>query len=243
MPQIINSQTIPAANQAAMTKSACPAPLELKFTSGSGIFEGYAAVFENVDSAGDRIVPGAFAKSLAQCRTEGRFPPLLWQHDTQKPIGVWEDMYEDGHGLYVRGRLFADDIAQAREAYALLRENVVSGLSIGYRTVQSSRDTAAAGVRILSELDLLEVSIVTFPANDRARVRAVKSQFAAGDLPAEKDVEALLRDAGFSRKQAKALMAHGYKALSARDAMDGTETADNEAALITGLAARIRAAT
>lgn len=237
------SQATPPTHETAMTKSACRVPLELKFTSGSGVFEGYAAVFENVDSAGDRIIPGAFAKSLAQCRKEGRFPPLLWQHDTQKPIGIWEDMYEDSHGLYVRGRLFADDIAQAREAYALLRENVVSGLSIGYRTVQSSRDADTAGVRILSELDLLEVSIVTFPANDRARVRAVKSQFAAGDLPAEKDVEALLRDAGFSRKQAKALMAHGYKALSARDAMDGRETADDDVQLIAGLVARIRAAT
>lgn len=221
--------------------AALAAPLELKFAPATGVFEGYAAVFHNVDSAGDRILPGAFAKSLAALRTEGRFPPLLWQHDPKRPIGVWEDMHEDSHGLYVRGRLFMDDIAQAREAYALLRENVVSGLSIGYRTVQSRRD-GKSGVRLLSVLDLLEVSIVTFPANDRARVRAVKSQIAAGDLPAEKDVEAHLRDAGLSRRQAKALMAHGYKALAARDAMDGDDTAD-DAALLAGLAARIRALT
>lgn len=220
--------------------AACAVPLELKFTA-AGAFEGYAAVFGNVDAAGDRILPGAFAKSLAACRAEGRFPPMLWQHDPKQPIGLWEDMREDSHGLHVRGRLFTDDIAQAREAYALLKENVVSGLSIGYRTVESQRD-AKTGVRLLAELELLEVSVVTFPANDRARVRAVKSTFAAGALPAEKDVEAVLRDAGFSRKQAKALIAHGYKALSARDAMDGDEDAD-AATLIADLAARLRALT
>lgn len=212
---------------------------ELKFAP-SGIFEGYAAVFGNIDSANDRIAPGAFTRSLQKCREEGRFPPMLWQHDVQKPIGMWQAMHEDSHGLYVSGRLFTDDIAQAREAYALLKENVVSGLSIGYRTAQSARD-AKTGVRLLTELDLLEVSIVTFPANERARIRAVKSQFAAGYVPAEKDVEAVLRDAGFSRKQAKALMAHGYKALAARDATEGDEAEDDDIAdLIGGLAARLR---
>lgn len=117
---------------------------------------------------------------------------------------------------------------------------MVSGLSIGYRTVQSTRD-ATTGVRLLTELDLLEVSIVTFPANERARIRAVKSQFAAGHVPAEKDVEAVLRDAGFSRKQAKALMAHGYKALAARDATEGDGAEDDGLAEMIGeLAARLR---
>lgn len=216
---------------------------ELKFAlkfAPSGIFEGYAAVFGNVDSANDRIAPGAFARCLGNLRAEGRLPPMLWQHDVQKPLGQWLDMHEDSHGLYVRGKLFTDDIAQAREAYALLRENVVSGLSIGYRTVKSTRD-AQRGVRLLTELDLLEVSIVTFPANAQARIRAVKSQFAAGHVPAEKDVEAVLRDAGFSRKQAKALMAHGYKALAPRDAVEGEEAeTDETAALLSGLALCIR---
>jgi HK97 family phage prohead protease len=221
--------------------AAIAAPLELKFAPTTGVFEGYAAVFHNVDSAGDRILPGAFTASLAACRRDGRFPPLLWQHDPKRVIGIWEDMHEDSSGLYVRGRLFTDDITQAREAYTLLKENVVSGLSIGYRTVESQRD-GKTGVRLLAELELLEVSIVTFPANDRARVRAVKSQITAGMLPAEKDVEAHLRDAGLSRRQAKALMAHGYKALAARDAMDGDDTAD-DAALLARLAARIRALT
>ncbi len=217
------------------------APLEVKFIAQDGIFEGYASVFGNIDSAGDRIVPGAFAKSLGSCQQAGRWPPMLWQHEAKQPVGVWEEMFEDSHGLFVRGRLFIDDIALAREAYALLREKVVSGLSIGYRAKESQRDTQN-GARILREVELLEVSLVTFPANDLARIRAVKTLFAGGTLPAARDVEAFLRDAGFSRKQAKALMAHGYKALSPRDAAEGMDDNDQgDAALIRDLAARLRA--
>lgn len=217
------------------------APLELKFVAQSGVFEGYASVFGNIDSAGDRIVPGAFAKSIADCRTENRWPPMLWQHDPKQPIGQWEEMYEDSHGLFVRGRLFVDDIAQSREAYALLRENVISGLSIGYRTRESQRD-GKTGARVLHEIDLLEISLVTFPANDLARVRTLKTFFSEGLMPSERDVEAFLRDAGFSRKQAKALIAHGYKALYPRDAAESNDAADG-AGLIFDLAARIRSLT
>ncbi len=216
------------------------APLELKFVAQDGVFEGYASVFGNIDSTGDRIVPGAFAKSLAACRAHGRWPPMLWQHEPKQPVGIWEEMYEDSHGLFVRGRLFVGDIALAREAYTLLREKVVSGLSIGYRTKESQRD-GQSGARVLREVDLLEVSLVTFPANDMARVRAVKTLFADGTLPSERDVEAFLRDAGFSRKQAKALIAHGYKALTPRDAAEGMDdNTRSEAELIQDLAARLR---
>lgn len=217
------------------------APLELKFVAQDGVFEGYASVFGNIDSAGDRIVPGAFAKSLAACRAQDRWPPMLWQHEPKQPVGTWEEMYEDSHGLYVRGRLFIEDIALAREAYALLREKVVSGLSIGYRTKESQRD-GQSGARVLREVDLLEVSLVTFPANDMARIRAVKTLFSDGAVPPARDVEAFLRDAGFSRKQAKALIAHGYKALTPRDAAEGMDdNAQSDAELINDLAARLRA--
>lgn len=224
-----------------MAQQTHAAPLELKFVAQDGVFEGYASVFGNIDSAGDRIVPGAFAKSLAASQQTGRWPPMLWQHEPKQPVGVWEEMFEDSHGLFVRGRLFIEDIMLAREAYALLREKVVSGLSIGYRTKQSQRDTQN-GARVLREVDLLEVSLVTFPANDMARIRAVKTLFSDGTLPAARDVEAFLRDAGFSRKQAKALMAHGYKALNPRDAAEGMDDeAHDDAALIRDLAARLRA--
>lgn len=218
-------------------------PLELKFVAGSGAFEGYASVFHITDSANDRVQPGAFQKSLAAARAENRLPPLLWQHDAQKPIGIWRDMFEDSHGLFVRGELFVNDIAQAREAYKLMREGVVTGLSIGYRTIQSQRD-AKSGARLLTEVELLEVSMVTFPANTMARVRHVKSLLADGHIPSEREFEAFLREAGLSRKQAKGLIAHGYKALisdgykapGARDAASPADDDDETQAAIRRLA-------
>lgn len=205
-------------------------PLELKFVAGGGLFEGYASVFNVTDSANDRVQPGAFRKSLARARAENRLPPLLWQHDAQKPIGAWHEMFEDSHGLFVRGELFVDDIAQAREAYKLMRAGVVTGLSIGYRTVKAERDPHS-GARLLTEVELLEVSMVTFPANAEARVRHVKSLLADGQIPSEREFEAFLREAGLSRKQAKGLIAHGYKAVvpdggKALGARDAAPTAD-----------------
>jgi HK97 family phage prohead protease len=149
------------------------AGFELKFLAETGTFEGYASVFNVVDNVQDKIAPGAFRDSLAQYHREHRFPPLLWQHDAAEPVGAWREMYEDSHGLYVKGDLFINDIALAKEAYKLLKENVVTGLSIGYRARESHREEKS-GVRVLTKLDLLEVSLVTFPANELARVSGVK---------------------------------------------------------------------
>lgn len=150
------------------------AKLELKFLAETGVFEGYASVFNVVDQVHDKIAPGAFRESLAAHNKSGRLPPLLWQHNTQEPIGAWREMREDSHGLFVKGELFVNDIAQSREAYKLLKENVVTGLSIGYHTQESYREQKS-GVRVLTKLGLLEVSLVTFPANEMARVSSVKS--------------------------------------------------------------------
>ncbi len=211
-------------------------PFELKFLNETGVFEGYASVFGVTDSVNDRILPGAFSASLKNFAADGRLPPLLWQHDPRQPIGVWREMREDGHGLYVKGELFVADIPRAREAYRLLRENVVTGLSIGYRARDSHRDDTS-GARILTQLDLVEISMVTFPANDMARVKRVKSALQAGAVPTQKEFEALLRDAGMSRKQAKGFIAQGYKSLAQRDACAGE---DDTAALLQGLADTIR---
>ncbi len=156
-----------------MTDNKFNVPFELKFLAETGVFEGYASVFNVVDSVYDKIAPAAFRESLAACRKAGRLPPLLWQHDALEPIGAWREMHEDGHGLFVKGDLFINDIALAKEAYKLLKENVVTGLSIGYRTKESHREQKN-GVRVLTKLDLLEVSLVTFPANEMARVTGVK---------------------------------------------------------------------
>src|SRR4051812_19009426 len=156
-----------------MTHKRFDAGFELKFLAETGTFEGYASVFNVVDSVHDKIAPGAFRDSLAQYHKEGRFPPLLWQHAAEEPIGAWREMHEDSHGLFVKGDLFINDIALAKEAYKLLKENVVTGLSIGYRTKEFHREQKN-GVRVLTKLDLLEVSLVTFPANEMARVTGVK---------------------------------------------------------------------
>lgn len=192
------------------------AALELKFVAETGAFEGYASVFNVGDSAGDMIVQGAFTQSLKRWQADNRLPPLLWQHDTQQPIGAWREIYEDAHGLFVKGDLFISDIARAKEAYKLMRESVVTGLSIGYKVRQSHRDQKT-GLRVLTDVELMEISMVTFPANDHARVMRVKSKLNAGETPDVRECEAVLREAGFSRKQAKSLLAVGHKGLLAPD--------------------------
>lgn len=87
--------------------------MELKRLGETGCFEGYAAVFNVTDNVNDLILPGAFDASLQEAREEGRLPPLLWQHDPAEPIGVWRELREDAHGLYVKGELFVSDIPRA----------------------------------------------------------------------------------------------------------------------------------
>ena len=200
-----------------MTTDFIDASLDIGAVNGKGVFEGYASVFDQTDSVMDTVVRGAFKKSLAQYRENNTLPPLLWQHDTTEPIGKWLEMYEDSHGLFVRGELFDVDIPRARQALKLVRENALTGLSIGFKARQSHRDPHT-GARILTEIDLLEVSLVTFPAQDVARVLPVKNALKDGRLPDERSLEAFLRDAGFSRKQAKGFIAAGYKSLTPRDA-------------------------
>lgn len=217
-----------------------PVPFEMKYLAETGVFEGYASVFNVTDQANDRIVPGAFRKSIDKAYAENRLPPLLWQHDMSAPIGVWREMSEDGYGLFVRGELFVNDVAKAKEAYALMRDGGLSGLSIGYKVRESTRDTAS-GARILSDIDLLEISVVTLPANDAARITRVKSAFSAGEIPTERDFEAFLRDAGFSRKQAKGMIAHGYKSLEPHPRDAGHDDDAGDLLALNRLAAIIRA--
>lgn len=143
--------------------------LALKSLSDEGVFAGYASVFNVVDSQHDMILPGAFASTLYGRKREIK---LLWQHDMREPIGVIEEVREDVNGLYVKGRLLME-IARAREAYSLLKKGVVSGLSIGYSPLRYRLD-ADSGVRVLQSVDLWEISLVTFPANQAARVTVVK---------------------------------------------------------------------
>jgi len=132
----------------------------------SGVFEGYAAVFDVEDLNNDAIAPGAFARTLSNKRLDDI--KLLYQHNPSDLIGRWEEIREDHHGLYVRGVLFAD-LIRGHEALRLLRAGILDGLSIGFHVVKGDRDPIT-GVRTLFELDLWEVSLVTFPMQLGARV-------------------------------------------------------------------------
>jgi len=144
---------------------------DIKAIGDDGLFVGYASVYGVKDRGGDIVMPGAFTKSL-QTYPAGRVK-MLWQHDRSEPIGVWTKFEEDARGLKAEGRLILET-AKGREAHALMKAGAVDGLSIGYRTVRDAIDRAK-GARLLHELELREVSIVTFPMNEDATVSSVKS--------------------------------------------------------------------
>ncbi|AHM04740.1 GTA prohead protease [Roseibacterium elongatum DSM 19469] len=148
--------------------------------------EGYASLFGAADQGGDVVEPGAYARSL----TAERRVKMLWQHDPREPIGIWDSVSEDARGLFVKGRLL-DDVARAREAAALIEAGAIDGLSIGYRTVRAHKNDK--GQRLLSEVELWEVSLVTFPMLPEARVAAATAPDAkASDL---RDLATVFQDA------------------------------------------------
>jgi HK97 family phage prohead protease len=128
-------------------------------------FAGYAAVFDRPDRGGDVVRAGAFARALKA----GSAVPLLWQHEAGRPIGRIEYLKEDERGLRVIARL--SESGAGREAAALLKEGAVSGLSFGYRV----REATGQAPRELTDLDLVEVSLVTFPMQPKARVHALSA--------------------------------------------------------------------
>lgn len=177
--------------------------LDLKEIGEDGSFTGYGSMFGNADSYGEIVDPGAFTASLKAHAKAKTMPLMLWQHDTYQPIGVWDDMVEDGRGLRCEGRLLLG-IRRADEAHLMLKAGAIRGLSIGYRELAAEPD---GNNRRLKKLDLKEVSIVTFPANDKATVQTVKSILAGGDLPTVRQFEEHLRDSGFSKSLAAAIAA------------------------------------
>lgn len=201
---------------------------ELKFAADEGAqamsFTGYGAVFGNVDSYGDVIEAGAFSKFLADVKSgEQPWPAMLSQHggwqmsaEDMTPIGVWTDFAEDGHGLKVTGQLA--DTPRGLEMYKLMKMSprpAIDGMSIGYIAKEwEPRSKPEDPKRKLKRIDLIEVSIVTRPANGKARVESVKNDWT------ERDFERLLtRDAGLSRSDALVVINQGFKSLIAmRDA-------------------------
>ncbi len=207
-------------------------PFELKAVASDDAvpmsFEGYGSVFNTVDSYNDTIAKGAFRSTLKEWRGQGRLPKLLLQHggggffsqnaDDLVPIGKWDEMREDDHGLYVRGHLFDVDTDRTKSTYAAMQAGELDGLSIGFRTRKSKMDDES-GIRTLTDVQLFEVSLVTFPANDPARVTEVRSS----ELPDAVEFERWLRrDAGLSRAEARRVVATCYKRLL-RNAADMDE--------------------
>lgn len=188
--------------------------LHVKDVSDEGTFTGYGSIFGNVDSVGDVVEQGAFAKSLTRHAKDKSAPALLWQHNPDEPIGVWDGLEEDSKGLKGRGR-FVLETARGREAYALLKAGALRGLSIGYRVIKGEPD---GNTYRLKELDVVEISLVTFPANRKATVTGVKSdrmeEFARrlrdGDPLPIKEFEDILREAGVPKAMATQIASVGY---------------------------------
>ena len=144
--------------------------LDTKAVSDSGVFEGYASLHGTVDLGRDVVMAGAFTKSLAE--RPAATVKMLRQHDRGHPVGTWIAMKEDGRGLFVKGQLLLD-VQLARETHVLMKAGALDGLSIGFRTKRATHETKS-GHRHLHELDLHEISLVTFPMHPDARVSAVK---------------------------------------------------------------------
>ena len=191
-------------------------PLELKSFGDDGTFTGYGSVFNNTDQGGDVVESGAFGKSLDLWKSSGRVVPVLWQHKSAEPIGSWNSLTEDSHGLIGKAALWVEDAPYAKLAYRGMKEKTITGLSIGYRVKRETLDRKA-GVNRLHELDLVEISVVTNPMNDAARVDAVKAKLLAGDKLTLREFEEILREKGFSRSEAERIAAHGFKSTQARE--------------------------
>ena len=204
--------------------------VELKLAADDGTFTGYGSVFNIEDKGGDIVIPGAFAESLASQKTAGRLPAMLWQHRQAEPIGVYTSMEEDAVGLKVTGKL-ALKTARGAEAYELMKMGALSGMSIGYRSRDDSYDRVT-GVRTLKKLDLVELSLVTFPMNDASRVSGVKT---IEELDSLSEIERHLRDVcGMSKSEALAMVSRVKTVISRSDSGEG----DNSPAIAAALKAR-----
>ncbi len=168
-----------------------------------GTFTGYASIFGNKDSYNDIVQKGAFTNSLRDRKVK-----LLWQHCPNKPIGKFTKIYEDDKGLFVEGQLFLD-IQLAQEAYSLLKNDGIDGISIGYRNIKTEYDEEN-DIRYLKEVELYEASIVTFPANETATVMDVKKeekpQINIDNVKTLKEITDFLKIKGLTKSERNAII-------------------------------------
>jgi HK97 family phage prohead protease len=183
-------------------------PLEIKELS-SREFEGHGSVFSNRDYGGDIVMPGAFKRSLAQHRKSGGLPAMFWMHDAAKVPGKWLEMAEDRKGLAVKGILAPTPLGD--EVHTLLKMDAVSGMSIGYRTLDQDYDTD--GNRLIKEAELWEVSVVSLPMNPLAQITHVKTRLSErGEyVPSIREFENILREVGCSKDVSKRIITKVYE--------------------------------
>jgi HK97 family phage prohead protease len=187
---------------------------------GAREFEGYGSIFGNRDLGGDIVLQGAFARSLAEHRKAGTLPVMYWMHQPDQVPGVWLEMAEDKAGLYVRGETV--DTVLGRDVHTLLKKQAVRGLSMGYRTIEADWD--ADGNRLLKQVELHEVSVVSRAMNPLAKVEAVKARLSADGeyVPSEREIEQHFREMGCSRKVAKQLLARLFEGSDASGTLGGS---------------------
>lgn len=221
-----------------------PKPFSVRVASGEpGSLSGYGAVFDVLHETSswmldgdwqDKIAPGAFARTLAEHAKRGTTPVMLYMHERGNVVGAWASMSEDKNGLSVGGRVAMSAKTPAGTTiYELLQMGAITGLSIGFRVRKSELDEKAK-VRTITDVDLAEVSIVDVPGGPTARISDVK----ADGAPAPRDLEQALRDAGLSRREAKAVLAGGLRAL--RDAEVEQEQEPRDAGAGNSLASALR---
>jgi len=194
-------------------------PFEIKKLTDDGTIEGYGSVFNVIDSYRDVVLPGAFKATIAESKASGEFPRMLYQHNVEDIIGMWDEMAEDKHGLFMKGSLILEHNPIAKKALSLMKHKALKGLSIGYSVPKGgSKWNEEKNVTELSEIKLWETSTVTFGANVEAVITDVRSALEDGIFPTRREFEKLMQDAGFSRKDARLIMCDGFDALLLQDA-------------------------
>jgi len=188
-----------------MSNKTLQASFDVKNVSDEGVIEGYGNVFDVKDHALDITMKGAFTKSLQSIKLNGKTLPLLYQHKADEPIGVFTELSEDQHGLKVKAQINLDT-QKGREVLSLIKQKAISGLSIGYRTIREEWDSKQKA-NLLHELEVHEISAVTFPCNEHSRIDRVKSLLEHSCLPSQPELEKALKEIGFTNSQSKMIVA------------------------------------
>lgn len=208
------------------TKTTEIANVELKLNNDGRTFEGYASVFNGVDSYGDTILPGAYKEILSERKNPIK---MFFNHNSyQLPIGKWEDIAEDSKGLHVKGKL-TPGLALSEDVYAALKDGTLDGLSIGYSMVGGKYSIPEEGKRIIEKIGkLYEISVVTFPADKAAVISGVKTDLDLSEVKTVRELEDILRDSGFSRSNAQKLIAVAKTAIKSDMQRESAERANDE---------------